>query len=128
MKCRRVVDEDCGNGCVIYWSQRNGSRVPVRALCGHIVSYSKLGLSRVRQRPSICRACSGQKRAENNWRKRSGLVAVDVGSYPNRQVFLEVRSLSADEREQFASMLQGPRRARADQQRNVGACAAVTRS
>ncbi len=93
MKCRKLVDEDCGNGCVIYWSQRNGSRVPVRALCGHIVNYNKLGLSRVRQRPSVCRACSGQRRAENNWRKRSGVAAVDAGSHPNRYVFLDVRSI-----------------------------------
>ncbi len=110
MKCRKLVDEDCGNGCVIYWSQRSGSRVPVRALCGHIVSYNKMGLSRVRQRPSICRACSRQRRAENNWPKRSGVAAVAPDSHPNRYVFLDVRSLSADDREKFASMVQGHRR------------------
>ena len=109
-KDRRVIDEDCGNGCVIFWSQRDGPRVPVRVLCGHIVVYQKLGLSRIRQRPGVCRVCSGQKRAEKNWRKRHGAAAVDAGARPNRPVLLDVRLLAADEREKFASMLQGHRR------------------
>jgi hypothetical protein len=105
-----MVDEDCGNGCVIFWSQRDGPHVPVRVLCGHVVIYHKLGLFRIRQRPSVCRVCSGQIRAEKNWRKRHGASEVDAGTRPNRPVFLDIRLLAADEREKFASMLQGHRR------------------
>jgi hypothetical protein len=122
MKCRRVVMKTAVTAAS-YWSQRNGSRVPVRALCGHIVATVSWGSPR--QAKTGIAGLQRPKRAENNWRKRSGVA----------------RSMSAHIRIDTCSSMFGrcrptngsslpaccrARRARADQQRNVGACGGDT--